>query len=186
MGAEPGARLELGQRPLELSGIAAEDDVPAPAAEPGLEHERQRERRPVSGADGLRLRVREACSLECPGGEQLVVRREQDARRIEDFDSPLLEERERREPVLDPVERLPHVQPGKRHVARPEARYGGGGVEERDLQPVDRHRREMGIRLAGTVRHDSELHLQCIVRRLGACDGVPSGVRLVRGWCRWM
>ena len=31
----------------------------------------------------LRLRVREACSLECPCGEQLVVRREQDARRIE-------------------------------------------------------------------------------------------------------
>ena len=109
------------ERPVEhgaqLLAITAEADVLAPAAEARLDDRRKVEvgqrRVPL---DQHRPRVRQPGPAQQARGQQLVVGEDDRVRPVQHPDARLVEPLERPEPVLDPVERLAHVEPRERDV----------------------------------------------------------------------
>ena len=137
MRAEPGARLERAHVPVEVELVVAADDVAAPAAEPGLDEppaRRTRESASPRLQDG-RARMREPGSAEEPGGEKLVVGREQRAGGVENLDSCRLERAERPQAVVDAVERRQHVEAAQRRVAGAEAEEALLGRQDAAVEP---------------------------------------------------
>src|SRR5262249_60141162 len=77
---------------VERTAIAAELDVPSPAAEPRLRHDRQGETFERRGAvQPPRARVWDADRAEQPRGDQLVVGGKQRRRTVEDANALGLE-----------------------------------------------------------------------------------------------
>ena len=106
----------------------------APAAEARLDHDRARpglvsaDRR-----DKPCLRVGDARAREQPGGEELVVGREERRGVVQDRDSAGRELSERLHADLDPVQGRAHVEPGECDVAGAQHRESADRIEQ---QPV--------------------------------------------------
>ena len=146
--AEPASGREVGECLAELGLGLAEDDVAAPAAEARLEHDRSPQLgQLLPGRDVDRCGVRNARCAHCERGGELVVRGRERAGVVQDLDPRLGEAVERPEARLDPVERLPYVEPAEDDVAV---------LQARDALRRRQDAAELGVRRAGTVSHDGE------------------------------
>ena len=130
MPAEPRAPAQPAHVPVERLVVLAEHDVPPPAAEAGLHHERRCELAVQAVAEVPGGGMGHARGGEPLGGDELVVRGEQGAARVEHVSAPRLEPVEIAEAVVDPVERRRHVQPREDHVARADAAARGRRLHE--------------------------------------------------------
>ena len=71
--------------------------------------------------------MRKRRALEHPRGDELVVRCEQRAGRVQHPDVPRLELPEHAQPTIDPVQRRQDVEPAECCIPRPELLEGGFG-----------------------------------------------------------
>ena len=148
---EPDAQARPGERPGEVGGRVAAGHVAAPASVPRLQHHRKRElRRLEPRGDVRRYRVRQPRLREDGGRRELVVRSGERAPPVQDRHPALLQQVERPEAGLDPVERPQDVQPAECDVARPQP-----GHRLRRCEP----RAETGVRRRVCVRdHRKHAH----------------------------
>jgi hypothetical protein len=90
----------------------------SPAAEARLDDDREVEVGQLGVAgNALRARVREPGSTQGSCSDQLVVGPEKRRRRVQDPDSGLGQPLQRREPILDTLEVVTHVEARERRVA---------------------------------------------------------------------
>jgi hypothetical protein len=124
------------ERRLELLLGLASHDVTPPAPVARLEDDRWGERveRPIT-LDVATGGLRDTGPAEESRGEELVVGGEQRARVVQHRNAARGEDPQSPEPVLDAVERRPHVEPSERGISRCE-RAGGLNRRHRDeLEP---------------------------------------------------
>ena len=155
---KPGSTAEAPQRFLEGFARAAEDDIPAPAAEARLDDDRS-SRRARAGVlvDVPRARMRDSEAPQAQRRLELVVRGEQRPGRIEDVRAPILQLAQRGKARLDSVECRADVEAPQDDVPGSGPCERGGGTESLCFHaPAPKCLQQQGVRQRRPIGEEEE------------------------------